>query len=297
MLLAPDMQSHLAARGALLQTESPDLARLASETMKDNMEKYLEQVSKNKAIRKSQKITPFMIREENNFMRNVVSCCFILGELRSNQGFDYMLSLRNKVEINSPIMGGLANASRKIGDPRAVEPLSKVLKKCRKRGLEYLIAIASMAPPPPYSNKITSDIIEALGELKAYSAIDDIIGIVSIQYVGMRLVEPAGGAARTFPKLIQPDNREKIEASILEILNDRVFGITSRSHAAKTAVKLKMKSAVPVLEKILNEERPTLLVMQNAAWAIQELTGKTPPIPQPKIKQGNWIIRQLRKKR
>ena len=295
MFLAPEMQSHLAARKALLQIGSPDVAGLAAEAMKDNMEKYLKQARQNKTIRKTKKITPFMVRHENNFNRNVVSCCFILGELRSKQGFDYMLSLGNMVEINSPIMGGMARALGKIDDNRAVAPLTKILKKCEIRGFEYLTALTQMAPPPPYSGKITSDIIETLGELEAYSTIDIITNIVSTKVMGMRLPKPAGGAARTFIKLIQPDNREKIEKSILEILGDKAFGLTTRSYAIKTAAKLKIKSAVPILEKILNDQRPTLLVMQTAAWAIQELTGQTPPIPQPKTRPGAWIIQQLRK--
>lgn len=293
MLLAQDMQSHLAAREALLKTGAPDVAGQAVEEMKKNMEKFLEQLRQYQAL-KSKKITSIMIRQKDNLSRNVVSCCFILGELKSKQGFDYMLSLRNMVEINSPILGAMTNALRKIGDSRAIAPLTKILDKCKTRGYQYLVAIASMSPPPPYSGKITSDIIETLGELKAYSTIDTIADIVATNYMNMRLAEPAGGAARAFTKLIQPENRTKIEKSILDILNDTSFGLDSRSHAIKTAAKLKIESVVPVLEEILNDQRPTLLVMQTAAWAIQELTGKTPAISQPVTKQGYWIIRQLK---
>jgi hypothetical protein len=29
-----------------------------------------------------------------------------------------------------------------------------------------------------------------------------------------------------------------------------------------------------------------------AAWAIQEITGQTPSIPQPRLRQGDWILRK-----
>ncbi len=295
MITAPDMQSHLAARKALVQIGTSDVAKLAAEAMPSNMEKYLKQASQNQATNRAKKpVTPDMARQEADFERNVISCCFILGELQSTQGFDYMLSLRKMVEIDSPIVEGLANATRKIGDGRAIAPLTELLKKCQTRGYQYLVAIASMSPPPPFSPTITSDIIEALGELKAYNAIDTIIGVAGINYMQMRLPEPACGAARAYQKLIQPNNRAKIEKSILEILNDSAFGLTTRNQAINTAAKLEIKSAVPAIKKILTSERPCLLVMQTAAWAIQELTGQTPNIPQPIIKQGAWVIKQIK---
>ena len=81
-----------------------------------------------------------------------------------------------------------------------------------------------------------------------------------------------------------------IEDFIVAVLDDKAFGRLAMFNAAHVAGQLKIKPALDNLRMILNEERPTRLLMRMAAWAIQEIEGQTPKIPYPVNKQGNWIL-------
>jgi hypothetical protein len=113
--------------------------------------------------------------------------------------------------------------------------------------------------------------------------------------MGMRLGEPVTAAMRALPSLTGPENRALVEKTIVGVLSDTTCDLASRAYAAKAGAKLKIPAALDALGTLLSEERPCLLVMQTAAWAIQEITGQAPPkIPSPKVNQGNWIIRTNR---
>ena len=61
----------------------------------------------------------------------------------------------------------------------------------------------------------------------------------------------------------------------------------------KAAGRLKIQAALEPLDELLNEDRFSRLTMAGAAWGIQEITGKTPPIPDPVLNQGgSWIVKQ-----
>ena len=77
------------------------------------------------------------------------------------------------------------------------------------------------------------------------------------------------------------------------MLSDRAYPLTARFDLAKAAGKLKLPSATGPLTTILTEDRLGLTLMLSAAWALQEITGKTPDIPEPKTRQGNWVIQKI----
>ncbi|MCK5557369.1 MAG: hypothetical protein KAJ01_03260, partial [Candidatus Hydrogenedentes bacterium] len=226
-------------------------------------------------------------------IRNAVGCCYILGELESRENYNYLLKLVGELPIDSPVLGELGVALGKIGDRRAIEPLEKALEVCRKRAMAYFIAIASMSPPPPFSEEVSGKLIQGLGMLKAHSAVDTIVGIALTQYQGVRLSKVPSYAAQVLPTLVQRENRKKIEDMIVTILSDEAFNLTSQWHAAKSAGNMKIQPALVHLRYLLTDRRQSLTVMRAAGWAIQEITGQTPLIPQPRIRQGNWIIQKI----
>ena len=61
--------------------------------------------------------------------------------------------------------------------------------------------------------------------------------------------------------------------------------------AAKSLGLLKADVAIEDLRWLLTEDRPDRRVMFAAAWAIQEITGRTPHVALPKPRPGDWIIK------
>jgi len=294
MLAAPDSQSHLAARRSLRQIGGRDVATTAARCMREQMrlveEIHPEKKRLNSASSDKPLPNPDQYRRRKSFMRNAQSCSWLLGELKSTEGFEYQLHLVKTLEIDSPILVDVVPALGKIGDRRAVGPLLEMLKLCKVRGVQYLVALLSMSPPPPYSETVTARVIEALAALEAHEAVDTIAKIVATNVRGARLTVAAAGAARALPKLLRADNRDMIETVIVDILSDKSFSLTARFFACKAAGSIKPRRALEGLRMILDEQRPGRLVMRAAAWAIQEITGTTPEIPQPRLKPGDWII-------
>jgi HEAT repeat protein len=305
MLAAADEQTHMVARRSLLQIRSTELAALAAATLPKQVEKLKTAILSQKAQpKKKPKKTPAKKKKDKSrsevviplartikeLQRNASACCYILGELRSKENYDYLLKVLGELGIDSPVIAAAAIALGKIGDQRAVEPLEKLLKKCQKVGVVWLRLIHSLTPPPPYSQEVTGRVMEALGMLRAVSAVDTINTIIRTSYQGDRLDGAVDYAVRVLPKLLDAPQSEKF---ILEILEDESFGILPRSRAAAAAGRMKLRKALPTLRVILDEDRPSLDAMRIAAWAIQEITGQTPTIPEPHVKLGDWIIKRL----
>jgi len=224
MLSAPDAKTYLAARKALRKIATPKVGVWAAETLKFLAPKLA-------AIPKNAKRTESQKRMREQLERNMIACCWVLGELRSHEGYQTMLRLLAGLEVNSPVVGEIATALGKIGDERAIAPLTKVLGVCRVRGRKTLIAMASMSMGPPFSEKVTGQIIEALGMLKATSAATLIRNTGSISYMMMRLPIVAAAAAATLPRLHTPENRKTIEEFIVAVIGDKSFGRLARFNA------------------------------------------------------------------
>jgi len=265
MLAAPSDQASQAARDALVRIGGDQVATEAAATMRREMTKYRREVQASQARQKKQKAqNPKKVqapksagkRRQEQLSRNVRACCFILGKGRSRRGFDFLIWLLD--------------------------------------GAKYLVAMASMSAPPPFSPETTAHVIEALAKFSATSATGLICRLAETSYMGVRLGPPVVAAMRTLPDLAGPENIEQVEKVIVAVLADDTCDLASRAYAAKAVAKMKTAAALPALRTLLNQERPSLLVMQTAAWAIQEITGQTPPnIPHPKVNQGNWIIKKL----
>jgi hypothetical protein len=80
------------------------------------------------------------------------------------------------------------------------------------------------------------------------------------------------------------------------ILRDRVeHGPEAAFEACKAAARLRMNSALPVLNEILADREAShngRQLIHVSAWAIGQLAGRVPPLPEAPRRQGNgWIIR------
>jgi len=299
---APDVQSHLAGRRSLVQIATEEVVNSAAEALVKWAEtspppppKPLTRPATQESARRSPPPAPQSRGPtQRQIDRNVASCCWILGKLKSSKALEYQLAMIPKLSTESSVLLELVPALGQIGDRSAIEPLTVLLGRCKEKGLKYLRALSYGYPPPPWEPQIPRRIIQALGELKAYDKVDDILGIANVNVKGLRLALCASYAVQILPELIRDDNRQKIQTFIVNVISDEGFMLAARFHAAKTAARMRINSAVPALQKILNEERPGWKMMRAAAWAIQTLTGETPSIPNPKTNQGrDWIITRI----
>lgn len=227
---------------------------------------------------------------------NVASCCWLLGELKSTEQFQYQLSVLSEADVVSPVLLVQAPALGKIGDPKAIAPLRSLLGRCSARGQQYLKAVGGGQATPPWDPQVPNVVVRALADLKAYDALDDILSLGNLTNSrGSRLDACATAIIQSLPALTTPDNTGKVQTFIITVIAERGgYMLTPRFHAVKLAGRMKLEAAMPALLTVLNKERPGRTMMLAAAWAIQEITGKTPEIPEPRRNQGRqWAVRQL----
>jgi len=267
MLASPSDQASQAARDALVRIGTDQVATEAAATMRREMTKYRRHVQASQARQarqarqKKQKTqNPKKVqapksagkRRQEQLSRNVRACCFILGKGRSRRGFDFLIWLLEQTPLDSPILASAVIALGEIGDARAAGPLTKLIERCRVAGAKYLVALASMSAPPPFSPETTAHVIEALSKLSATSATGLICRLAETSYMGMRLGPPVVAAMRTLPDLAGPENIEQVEKVIVAVLADETCKLASRAYAAKAVAKMKTAAALPALRTLLN---------------------------------------------
>lgn len=306
MLEATDKPTHLTARRALREIGGESVPDGAAGVMHQQVEALEKLRAGKKPTKADATLEPDSEARDTSqllqlHLRNISSCNWLVGELKSKKALKLQLKILTATldknsywTIDSPVLLELAPALGKIGDQRAVDPLLKVLKKCVVDGVRHLRAMIQMRIGPPYSEEVTGKIIQALGKLKVYSAADTVKDVATTNVQGSRVSRAASYAYRTLHLLVRQDNRSKIESCIAEGLTPEYgHSMLARFHAVKAAGRLKIKTAVPSLREMLTGERPGRRSMHAAAWALQEITGKTPRIPQPRIRQGDWILKKV----
>ena len=229
--------------------------------------------------------------------RNVASCCWLLGEFKTTAGIEDQIALLKDLPTDSPVLMEAPPALAKIGDRRAVKPLHDLLKLCYLHGVIVLRArLANQPPPVPYSEDVTGAVAQAVADMKAYEAIETMVQVIRTNVGGLRMPIASGYTVWAVTGIETPDNRGKIEKVVLEMLGDDTYQRFGKFQASKAAGKLKLDAAMKDLNRILYEERAGLVMMRAAAWAIQRITGKTPAVPDPKVKQGEWIVTTIEEK-
>jgi len=279
METAPAEQSHAATRESLVHIAGDKVASAVAAALR----------RAGSALGDSDK------RKAETAVRNLRSCCIILGELKSNVALDDQLSLLEQLNVESDSVADIASSLGMIGDKRAAGPLEQKLRAGRQRALSGLRTLGGMRPNPMYE-KPSAEIVEALGRLGATESADTILMMTNLEAGGFRLGLINAYAARWLPKLLTDDNRGGIADSVVANLRHRSYAGSAevvRFEACKAAAVLGLKDALDDLSKTLADNRQQPRVMQAAAWAIQELTGEAPEIPAPLPYRGpRWIVRK-----
>ena len=228
--------------------------------------------------------------------RNVMACSHLLGRLKHTPARDALLQLLKNLPVDSTALVAVCGALGRVGDAAAVSALTAVLKTCRRNGLKTMIAMAAQQPPPvPYEDRVAASVVSALGELRSPGSVAEILAIANLQYKFARLNAPAAAAAAVLPRFADASNRERIEAFLVHALAGEGYTMPVRYRAAVAAAAMKSRKTLPQLSELLTDLRHSRTMIHAAAWAIQEITGKTPPLTDPRRHPGNWSIRAIRR--
>ena len=291
----PDAQAHFAARAALAGIAQDAVPRQAAEALAA-MKTEVLRVGGSPDVEKgggpAGPIGPRPPADAGTVLRNARAYAWLLGQYRSKEGLDTQLELLRKLPVDCPALLEVAGALARIGDPQAVDPLTKALTTCANNAPGYLRVVRQgQGSHLPFAEPVCSALIAAAGELKAYPALPAIIRLVEANFEGEKLRQSAAAAARALPLLATDQNRASAEKGVTVLLRDRAsHGPESTFEACKAAARMKMASATGLLEKVLSERDGRQLI-HASAWAIGRITGTVPAMPEPVRRQGNWSIR------
>ncbi len=300
--------SHLAAREALIAMHSRQVEELAAERLAEAMAGYrntprefqdlIGQYSKPPPAgqtREDFSVAAAALREHQSVhVRNVRSCCRILGAYRSRLALARLLDLVKTEPTESILLGDAAWALGEIGEASAAPPLRALLAQYVKLGRKKLQNAGVIPPPPiPYNDHAAAEVISAMAKLKDAGATDDIIQLTTMSEGNgrFRLYEPVMAGLRALPELQTPASAAKIEAAFGELISVTLPDYMVQRYAAIREAGLRGRTAqLPAIEKVL-AQRPSRRLISVAAWACWKLSGQMPEIPAPPtIQSPNWIV-------
>jgi len=236
-------------------------------------------------------------------IRNGRAAAWLLGELKSPAAIKTLLAWAappgdGGLKLDNEVKPRVAEALGKIGDRSAIPPLLDELKRCPSQGVRFLRA--QKRPMPPYvewREETACELIGALARLQARAAVPTILAVADVELKlgqgSTRLNDASAAAARVLGALTTDENRAAVAAAVIEGL-DNSYDLLAHYEFARAAGALRVDAAAANLRRVLDEDRQDARVMRAAAWALQQITGRTPKIPQPKPRQSDmWIVRQV----
>lgn len=226
--------------------------------------------------------------------RNINSCCHILGVLKSQAAFEDQLELLPLLPTDSPILGSIAWSLGRSGNPKAVGPLVDSLAMS-SRDLQQFLQTRMMMPPPyiPYDDAAVGQIVAALGNLDPAVAAPKIHEIIAIGKGRPAVKAPICEGVKVLSANSTPGQREALDKLLTALVaDDEAQSSIVCYRTMKLCGRMKIAQALPALQKHLAPSRYDRATMQAAAWAIGEITGKTPAIGDPALNLGtDWIVK------
>lgn len=240
-------------------------------------------------------------RTQEKAIRNLRSCHWLLGQLKSPEGFDLRMRLiqagasakpGNRIQVDTPFLEEAAASLGLLGDARAAGPLNDLMAAIGK----HAPGLSMMNPPPGhrYNTDVCVATMTALSRLKSPQRLADIKAILDVKQMGAgRRNYEAEVIMRILPPLLTAESRPTVEQMIGGVIPPGgMYTLRVRFEAIRSAVRIGLKSQAPAIRKVLVDERQDRNSMRMAAWALRQLTGETLPIGEPQVLQGDWILRK-----
>ena len=287
MIQAPDETTHRAARVALGKIGPTAASEIASTL---DAQWKMHPKARSSKLNRSAGGRAALHRD-----RNIRSCLVLLGELQSTAGMDVMMEMFEQLDIGDSLVGELADAASAIGDRQLIPPLRAALAVVEKRAAHYLDAKAnSKMKPPVFSESVAGRVGRALLVFADTESYEGILKLILL-HRGRR------GLIRANPLLLSKSGvmtrspfRPRIEAAWTHIIGYVPFCSSSRYWAILAAGEHRCASATASLQMSLTQTRSSRLLMQSAAWALEQITRKPTSCGQPIQNEGQWIVRIAR---
>ncbi len=308
----PPAETHLAARDSLIQIDAPEItAAKAGRLMEEINPKYFKLLGQQKGKMPLAERQQFR-RRANKVRRNLEALSYLLGSAKSTQAYETHLNLLIRVDIRDLLLEQLTVSLGQIGDRRAIGPMTKKLAACADF-TEKSLAIMAKSPDViivlPEDN--SAGLMHAAVAMKVSEALPIMLRFSSMGFGPQRAKRSAWTADMLMPALTDERTRPVVVEELRRQLNwkyaargcqagsdeynkamSRKFtALRCRFESAKSLGKLKANVALENLRWLLTEDRLERRIMHAAAWAIQEITGRTPHVGLPKPHQGDWIIK------
>lgn len=224
--------------------------------------------------------------------RNVASLCRLLGDLESPHGLETRLSLASSLSLDVKVLADVAHSLGGTNTQESIDGLKGLMARYNKVAPRYLSAMARGSTPPAYSQHVVGAIAEALADAGVTEHVPVLLIAATLKFSDMRLSEQTAAIAAALPKLATKTNRDKIASTLVSILEDTYYSEPDvYFQAAIAAGKLRVEAATPALRRILLQSRKYRDQMLAAQWALKQIHGKAPDMPDPVQKQGDWIVR------
>lgn len=236
-------------------------------------------------------------RAKAKAVRNLRSCFWLLGQLKSPEQFDMRVEfvkssvgapLDALIQVDSTVLIEATESLGLLGDSRATDAMNKLMVELGKQA-----PLRAMDNPPPnarYNTEVTVATVVALGRLKSAQELASMGAVVDVRIkMAGRLNTEVEAIMKTLPELATSANLNAIETIANNVITDQSYSIPCRFAAALDAGKLGLKKAIPGIRKLL-QDRIDRNTMRASAWAIRQLTGETMPVGDPVVTQGQWII-------
>jgi HEAT repeat protein len=298
----PDRTRHLAVRDALARIASDEARRRAAAEFGAAVNDLLEVNKLFAPVENTVSPDPDLIPDQRTFRRrrmlrrNVGSLAWLLGRFAHRGALDRQIALLGDVRADSPVLIENLEALMRIGDRRATAAILDLLRRSTESAKTWLTAnITGQVSIAPYNPDVIHACVAALAGLGVKEAVPVMLDLLTHSQLGVRLTAASAHVLEYLPGLTDQANRPEVAQAIAGVFQDAdSYGRVCLFRACQAAGRLKVASALADLRALLNEDRPGRKLMQAAAWAIWSITGEAPPIPEPAVNQGDWIIRRLR---
>ncbi len=312
MLQTPPDETHLAARDSLVQMDAPEtVSEKAGRLMEKISPEYFQLLLRQKSTTQPDEQTQLRLQIDKA-RRNLKAVSYLLGSAKSTQAYETHLDLLIRMDVQDHLLEQLALSMGQIGDRRAVGPIMKQMTACAdfsERALKSMFLNPLIIIPLPEDN--SAGLMHAAVALKISEVLPVMMRFSSMGFGQLRANRSAWTSDMLMPALADEQMLPVVIEELRKQLNweyaargyqegsdeydsakSRQFTVLQcRFESAKSLGRLKADVALDDLRWLLTEDRLDLRVMQAAAWAIQEITGSTPPVGLPKPRSGDWIIK------
>lgn len=294
LIQSPPEETHQAARVALEKIATPAVADKAGKLFIKLKTDYLSLMALSRR-KMTVKQRDEYLRQKRKVARNLASLSHILTSLKSYNAYEERIELLKKVKVLDPLLGELAASLGKFGDKRASAAVKKRLIDCADYSRwALLMTFRDPSHPKPVPEYNSVDLIQAAVDLEMTDALPVIMRFSSMGFGMYRNKEAGWVADMVMPVLVDEKTRPAVIDELRKQVHRRFAPLRCKFESAKSLGRLKATEALDDLRWLLYENRKDRRLMFAAAWAIQEITGKTPVVGLPKPYPGDWIIKSIK---